>query len=615
MSGFLNSNLTGSTSDVPNSAGQTFATSFSAQSGSVPVFHHSGAVQGPHNIHGSFNFSNMQGSLTSRSAAMAGVPSNGLQQYAGSLSSGRFASNNLPVVLSQISHGSSHGHSGITNRGGISVVGGPAFSGSMNGSIQGIPRTSAIVGNRNAIPGLGVSPILGNAGPWITSSMGDIIGGGNIGRSLSSVGTSRINLTVNNGSGNLSVQGPSRLMSGAPQQAPSMLGNSYLTSGGPFSQSQVQAGNNLLSSIGILNDVYSNDNSPFDMTDFPQLTGHPNSAGGPQGQLDSLRKQGVNLSSIVQPSQDVNFQNEDFPALPGFKGGNSDFAMDMHQKEQFHGNAGSMMQSHHFPMGRSAGFSLGDTYPSHGAYHLQAQSSGPPSIGMRPLNSPNSVSGMGSYDHLIPQYQHHQNQPQFRLQQMSAVTKSYREPSLKSIQGSQTSPDRFGLLGLLNVIGGTNNPDATTLALGIDLTTLGLNLNSTDNLHKTFGSPWSDKPSKGEPEFILPKCYYANQPPPLHPGYFSKFRLDTLFYIFYSMPKDEAQLYAANELHQRGWFYHREFRLWFIRVQNMEPLVKTNTFERGSYHCFDPNTWKTVRMDNFVVQYEMLEKRPSLPHH
>ncbi|CAL0322729.1 unnamed protein product [Lupinus luteus] len=62
-----------------------------------------------------------------------------------------------------------------------------------------------------------------------------------------------------------------------------------------------------------------------------------------------------------------------------------------------------------------------------------------------------------------------------------------------------------------------------------------------------------------------------------------------------SMPKDEAQLYAANELYKRGWFYHKEHRLWFIRVPNMEPLVKTNTYERGSYHCFDPSTFETVR--------------------
>ena len=66
-----------------------------------------------------------------------------------------------------------------------------------------------------------------------------------------------------------------------------MLGNSYPTAGGPLSQSHVQAVNNL-SSIGMLNDVNSNDGSPFDINDFPQLTSRPSSAGGSQGQLGKL---------------------------------------------------------------------------------------------------------------------------------------------------------------------------------------------------------------------------------------------------------------------------------------------------------------------------------------
>ncbi|GAV71406.1 NOT2_3_5 domain-containing protein [Cephalotus follicularis] len=617
MSGLLNSSLNGSASNLPDSSGRSFATSFSGQSGvASPVYHHSGTIQGLHNLHGSFNVPNIPGTLTSRNSTMNNVPSGGIQQPTGSLSSGRFATNNLPVALSQLSHGSSHGHSGVTNRG----------------------------------------------GPRITSSMGNMVGGGNIGRNMSSGGgisvpglTSRLNLSANSGSGSLSVQGQNRLMNGVlPQGSPqviSMLGSSY-PGGGPLSQSHVQAVNNL-SSMGMLNDVNSNDNSPFDINnDFPQLTSRPSSAGGPQGQLGSLRKQGLGVSPIVQQNQEFSIQNEDFPALPGFKGGNADYAMDMHQKEQLHDNTMSMMQSQHYSMGRSAGFNLGGTYPSHrpqqqqqhapsvsssgvsfssvnnqdllhlhgseifpsshSTYHSQA--SGPPSIGLRPLNSPNSVSGIGSYDQLIQQYQQHPNQSQFRLQQMSAVNQSFRDQNMKSMQAAQSTPDPFGLLGLLSVIR-MSDPDLTSLALGMDLTTLGLNLNSTENLHKTFGSPWSDEPAKGDPEFNVPQCYYAKQPPVLHQGYFSKFTMDTLFYIFYSMPKDEAQLYAAYELYNRGWFYHKEHRLWFIRVPNMEPLVKTNTYERGSYHCFDPNSFETIRKDNFVVHYEMLEKRPTLPQH
>lgn len=121
------------------------------------------------------------------------------------------------------------------------------------------------------------------------------------------------------------------------------------------------------------------------------------------------------------------------------------------------------------------------------------------------------------YDQPLQQYQHHQNSSQYRLQQMSAVGQPFRDVGLKSSmqQATQSNPDRFGLLGLLSVIK-MSVPDLTSLALGIDLTTLGLNLNSTENLHKTFASPWSNEPSKGDPEFSVPQCYYAKNPPPQH---------------------------------------------------------------------------------------------------
>jgi hypothetical protein len=34
----------------------------------------------------------------------------------------------------------------------------------------------------------------------------------------------------------------------------------------------------------------------------------------------SLRKQGVGINAIVQQNQEFSIQNEDFPALPGYKG-------------------------------------------------------------------------------------------------------------------------------------------------------------------------------------------------------------------------------------------------------------------------------------------------------
>ncbi len=58
----------------------------------------------------------------------------------------------------------------------------------------------------------------------------------------------------------------------------------------------------------------------------------------------------------------------------------------------------------------------------------------------------------------------------------------------------------------------------------------------------------------------VPECY-RHSPARLQPGYLSKFQVDTLFYIFYSMPNDEAQVLAADELRSRGWLFHKEFKV------------------------------------------------------
>lgn len=70
----------------------------------------------------------------------------------------------------------------------------------------------------------------------------------------------------------------------ASPQVLSMLGNSYPTGGGPLSQNHVQSMNNF-TSMGMFNEMNSNDGAPFDINDFPQLNSRPNSSGGPQGQI------------------------------------------------------------------------------------------------------------------------------------------------------------------------------------------------------------------------------------------------------------------------------------------------------------------------------------------
>ncbi|ORZ27803.1 hypothetical protein BCR41DRAFT_299172 [Lobosporangium transversale] len=172
--------------------------------------------------------------------------------------------------------------------------------------------------------------------------------------------------------------------------------------------------------------------------------------------------------------------------------------------------------------------------------------------------------------------------------------------------------DRFGLFGMLGVIR-TADQDSTTLTLGRDLTTLGLSLNSAEPLYGTFASPWFEVPTSAdvEAEFHVPACYNV-QPPPPPQAKLGSVQDETLFYIFYTIPRDVLQDAAALELYNRHWRYHKELRLWLMKDQASEQS-KTPTFERGSYIFFDPNSWEKVKKD-FIVMYDALEeRRPANP--
>merc|ERR1719282_918035 len=176
---------------------------------------------------------------------------------------------------------------------------------------------------------------------------------------------------------------------------------------------------------------------------------------------------------------------------------------------------------------------------------------------------------------------------------------------LTTPEAERAAREKYGLLGILKVIRMTD-PDLNTLALGMDLTTLGLNLNSPECLYATFASPWSDTPARKDPEFYLPPCYYMN-PPQLKTVHFQKFSLETLFYIFFNMPRDTLQAYAAAELYNRGWKYHRELKAWFV-LQEDEGQPR--------WVCFDPSTWEKhfylnpVDAPGFLAEDDVRVKMP-----
>lgn len=72
--------------------------------------------------------------------------------------------------------------------------------------------------------------------------------------------------------------------------------------------------------------------------------------------------------------------------------------------------------------------------------------------------------------------------------------------------------DQFGMVGLLTFIrAAETDQNLVSLALGQDLTALGLNLNSTENLYQNFGGPWAETPCRPQDiDFHVPPEYLIN---------------------------------------------------------------------------------------------------------
>lgn len=113
--------------------------------------------------------------------------------------------------------------------------------------------------------------------------------------------------------------------------------------------------------------------------------------------------------------------------------------------------------------------------------------------------------------------------------------------------------DQFGMVGLLTFIrAAESDPSLVSLALGTDLTTLKLDLNSSESLYASFPGPWSDIPLKPhEIDYQVPQEYLINNQirDKLAPIKLGRYGDDTLFFLFYLFPNEMIQAAAANELY------------------------------------------------------------------
>jgi CCR4-NOT transcription complex subunit 2 len=306
---------------------------------------------------------------------------------------------------------------------------------------------------------------------------------------------------------------------------------------GMFGQPSGGVGDLLLGSSGFggaLGNGYGNDplpsgSSAFDLNDFPSLGGGAggNNVGVPappsNGLASALRQQqqvlahqqmmqsaaaaggsksqsASNLYRLAMQSgangaQKFSVTTEDFPALPGAPvgGGNGSLTGQPDSSLLLGGNGTSLTA-------QSTGSSFGSGPVSRGSsggglYGVDLDNG----IDGSGLLGAGGLGGLGGLTGL----QSGSNHGSALLQQRSSTPGSTGAPMPNSGPGSAAGSalgGDFGLLGLLSVIRMTD-ADRNGLALGTDLTMLGLNLNTNDNLYSNFASPWSDAPTTKEPHF------------------------------------------------------------------------------------------------------------------
>jgi len=310
----------------------------------------------------------------------------------------------------------------------------------------------------------------------------------------------------------------------------------------------------------------------FDPSEFPSLGNRDNSAPNPASGLSRPNYVGMVKQPAMETSE-FTMSHEDFPALPGAP------------------PSGAVANSHDGVTSQSVASLLASAAAAGaGGDMAGAAAAGP--VGTPGINDL-------------------QRQPQRGIQ-------TFPDGTVTNIPQSMVT-DQFGMIGLLTFIrAAETDQHLVSLALGADLTSLGLNLNQEPKLHPTLGGPFTEAPLRPQDidylrTDMLPFIYLTHEhiKDKLAPVKLNRYKEDVLFYLFYSNVGDVLQLAAAAELYSRDWRYHKEDKIWITRAPGLAPLERTSTYERGTFYFFDVTSWRKVSKE-CCVEFDKLEGQPSL---
>ncbi|EXJ92202.1 hypothetical protein A1O3_00752 [Capronia epimyces CBS 606.96] len=189
------------------------------------------------------------------------------------------------------------------------------------------------------------------------------------------------------------------------------------------------------------------------------------------------------------------------------------------------------------------------------------------------------------------------------------------EQSMDAIFAGMTEREKFGMKGYIAEQENAS-PAARSIMKGVDLSTLGINMSSQEPLLVTYAGPWAEPNAQPlrplDSEYTIPDCYTVKKISPLA-SRINGFMDETLFFIFYTMPRDYTQMLVAQELVARKWRYHMREKQWLTRddASPSPVLLDDKVSEQGYYIWWDTKLWKKVRRI-YTLRYEDLEEQPSM---
>ena len=194
---------------------------------------------------------------------------------------------------------------------------------------------------------------------------------------------------------------------------------------------------------------------------------------------------------------------------------------------------------------------------------------------------------------------------------------AFEQPSdqtAESVFVGMSEKDKYGMKGFLALAEGPN-PTFRSLMRGQDLAALSLNMNSDQPLLPSytgaFGTTQTHPLRPLDADYSIPDVYTIHKVAPLHTR-INSFSDETLFYIFYSMPRDYIQVIVAQELMERKWRYHTREQMWLMRDDASQyPRSEDQRSEQGYYIWWDKNLWKKVRRP-YHLNYEDLDDVPAV---